>query len=283
MIIKPLTTLEEINQIPELEKAIWETTPDESVPPHVLLTIAVNGGVLLGAFEDEKLIGYTLGWLGIRQADEVRPAAENLKLVSHMAGVLREYRDRRIGNRLKLAQREWALARKLELVTWTYDPLESRNANLNIRQLGTTCTTYLRDHYGELADRINTGLATDRFKVDWWIAHRHVVDRLAKLSPADTLITGAQLLNPARIGADELLYPCETPLEITGPRLLVEIPPNIQIIRQTDLGLAAAWRSQTRELFEKAFAAGYQVVDFIYTKKRPQSFYLLTEPVTPVY
>ncbi|MBN1317807.1 MAG: hypothetical protein JXA42_20150 [Anaerolineales bacterium] len=282
MIIQPITTLEQVLAVSELERAIWETTPADMVPVHVLLTVARNGGVLLGAYEDEKLIGYILGWLGTQEKTDILPAAENLKLVSHMAGVLQGYRDQRVGYHLKLAQRNWAMARKLELVTWTYDPLESRNANLNIRQLGATCHSYLRDYYGELTDKINAGLATDRFRVDWWIAHHHVTSRLGRTRPSMLDSLDAQLLNPARIGENGLLQPAGVPIEPGESRLLIEIPTNIQTIRQADMALAAEWRFHTRELFEKAFAAGYQITDFYFIKSgRPQSFYLLTQPATP--
>jgi predicted GNAT superfamily acetyltransferase len=283
MIIRAITTFEQVLAVSDLEQSVWETTPIDMVPPHVLLTVAKNGGFLIGAYQDKKLIGYALGWLGTQESEKVNPAAENLKLVSHMVGVRKGYRDQNVGFQLKLAQREWALARKLELVTWTYDPLESRNANLNIRRLGATCQTYLRDYYGELTDKINAGLATDRFRVDWWIKHSHVIDRLERTRQPSLEILDAQLLNPARIGKNGFVQPVERSLDPAGSDFLIEIPTNIQTIRHTDIELAAAWRHHTRELFEKAFAAGYQITDFIFAKSaRPQSFYLLSQPVTPI-
>ncbi len=276
MEIRPITTIDEAQQVIQVELAAWQMDPIDATPAHVLITIAKNGGALLGAYDGGRLVGFSLGWLGT--VDDGRPASAHLKLVSHMTGVLPAYRDQRVGCRLKLAQREWALERGLELVTWTYDPLESRNANLNLRRLGATCNTYLRDVYGEMADRMNEGLASDRFRVDWRIATTHVRERLAGAHTLAHPPADAQLLNPAASGPGHgFRYPAEPTAAPAGPRLLVEIPADMQAIRRADMGLAAAWRSHTRAVFEGAFAAGYRATDFIFQRGAmpPRSFYLL--------
>lgn len=287
MIIRPITTAEKAEEVVQLEVATWEMDPVSAVPSHLLLAVAKNGGLLLGAYEDERLIGFTFGWLGTTEAAEARPAAGWLKLCSHMTGVLSEYRDQGVGYRLKLAQREWAIQRGLDLVTWTFDPLESRNANLNVRRLGVTCRTYLRNHYGAMLEAVNAGIESDRFHVNWRITSERVRQRVdppgapALTAPTPQAPTrasaGAQLLNPATMGSDGLPRPAERPAEPASPRLLVEIPADVQTIRRSDMGLAAAWRLHTRALFEPAFAAGYQVAEFIYEPDPsfPRSFYLL--------
>ena len=100
--------------------------------------------------------------------------------------MLPEWQSRGVGYALKVAQREAVLQQGLRLITWTYDPLESKNARLNIAKLGAVCNTYIRNYYGELRDDINLGLATDRFQVDWWIASSHVEN--ASCAPADVVI-----------------------------------------------------------------------------------------------
>ena len=280
MIIQPITTAEQALEVLQVELAAWDCDPIGVVPVHLHMGLVKSGGVLLGAYEEGRLIGYTLGWLGLIDAHAERPAADQLKLASHQTGVLPDYRDRRVGYRLKLAQREWALARDLALITWTYDPLESRNANLNLHQLGAVCRTYQRNVYGSMVDRVNAGVESDRFQVDWWIKSERVAARLSSDPRPLTLATAnAQLLNPATRGPDGHPYPAEESLAPTGPRVLVEIPARIQTIRRSSLELAAAWRHHTRALFEALFAAGYQATDLIYEPDpaHPRSFYLLEQ------
>jgi predicted GNAT superfamily acetyltransferase len=280
MIIQPITTVEAANEVLQVELIAWDTDPIGAVPVHLHMAVAKNGGVLLGAYQDGRLIGYTLGWLGLIDSHAERPAAEQLKLVSHMTGVLPGYRDQGVGYRLKLAQREWALARNLGLITWTYDPLESRNANLNLHRLGVICRTYQRNVYGSMVDRVNAGIESDRFLVEWWIGSPRVRNRLATKPRSLTLATAnAQLLNPAAFGPKGCPYPGGETAAPTAPRVLVEIPAHIQAIRSSSQELTAAWRAHTRELFESLFAAGYQATDLIYESdpSHPRSFYLLEQ------
>jgi predicted GNAT superfamily acetyltransferase len=280
MIIQPITTAEGASQVLQVELIAWDTDPIGAVPAHLHLAVAKNGGVLLGAYQDGRLVGYTLGWLGLIDAHAHRPAAEQLKLVSHMTGVLPDYRDQGVGYRLKLAQREWALARDLDLITWTYDPLESRNANLNLHRLGTICSTYQRNVYGSMVDRVNAGVESDRFLVEWWIKSERVENRLAAEPRPLTLATAdAQLLNPAAFDPQGHPRPIEETATPAGPRVLVEIPAHIQAIRRHNCELTAAWRAHTRGLFESLFATGYQAADLIYEPhpSRPRSFYLLEQ------
>jgi predicted GNAT superfamily acetyltransferase len=283
IVIRPITTPEQASRVVSLEATAWGMELSEAVPVHVLMAIAKNGGLLLGAYAGERLVGFTLGWLGTANAFSpgTARASEHLKLVSHLLGVLPEWRDRGVGYRLKLAQREWAVERGLDLVTWTYDPLESRNANLNLRRLGVTCQTYVRDIYGDLPDQMSVGIASDRFQVDWRITSERVIERLSASDGRGTDLirasTGAQLLNPATLGRDGRPRPAERSAEPSGARLLVEIPADFQALRGVDLVLGGAWRSHTRAIFESAFAAGYRVVDLVYERDPsfPRSFYLL--------
>ena len=283
MNIKPINSPLQIKQIAQVEAETWGINSGDTVPDHVLTAIANDGGVLLGAYDRDQLIGFTLGWLGTTSQEDGILAADHLKLVSHMTGVLDGYRNQRIGYKLKLAQREWALTRGLDLVTWTYDPLESRNAYLNNHLLGCTCQTYYRDYYGEMSDQINEGISSDRFRVDWWINSDRVrrcllpsPDQKTQAGSIELYIqVGVQLLNPTKLEGDYRL-PGDQTISPSKTRLLVEIPADIQVIRQNDRELGAEWRYHTREIFESVFSAGYRVVDFIYFKgKTPQSYYLL--------
>lgn len=266
---------EHYRAIEELQREIWGAPEIEIIPFDVLLTAQKNGGIVLGAFDlaqsPPKLIGFTFGFIGLLPDGEI-------KLCSHVAGVLKEYRDRNIGYRLKLAQREHMLNRGIELITWTFDPLESRNARFNFHKLGVTCNTFLPNLYGEMRDALNTGLPSDRFQVDWHIAGEHVKDCLngtqSKLVPSTLQQAGIPLVNPPRNQA--FLHPPDQFADFaaqTAESLLMQIPVNFQEIKAADFGLARAWRTHLRTLSENAFASGYTAVDLLV--ENGACFYLL--------
>ena len=137
--IRPLSTHADFRACEEIQRQAWQMDEREVVPAHMLITIAHNGGIALGAFSDDRLIGFVFGFLGTsdRYGPEA-PAAACLKHCSHMLAVLPEWQSRSVGYALKLAQRQAARAQALRLMTWTYDPLESRNAHLYICLLYTS-------------------------------------------------------------------------------------------------------------------------------------------------
>lgn len=266
--IRPLTSHADMRACQELQRRVWQGGDAEIVPLHMLHPIARYGGVLLGAFSGQDLVGFVLGFLGTsEQYGPEAPASVRLKHCSHMLAVLPEWQNRGVGYALKLAQREAARAQALRLMTWTYDPLESRNAYFNLARLGAVCNTYIRDLYGPMDDALNRGLPTDRFQVDWYIASRRVATRLKRGQPGLSLehltSAGACIINPARAGDSPLPRPCEQPRPPEGALALVEIPPDFQAIKRADNALALAWRLHARQIFESAFAAGYVAIDFI--------------------
>jgi predicted GNAT superfamily acetyltransferase len=282
--IRPVETQAEFIALEGLQAEIWPGDKTDVVPRHLLLTAAHNGGLALGAFDDDRLVGFVFGFLGADEADPSRPAMARLKHCSHMLGVLPGYRDQDIGYRLKLAQRDFVMKQGVRLVTWTYDPLESRNAYLNIARLGAVCRTYAEDVYGPMADRLNAGLASDRFQVDWWITSARVRERLegqrAKLVLESFTSAGAEILNPTSVAPDDgLPRPAHRLRSPESTFALAEIPYDFQSIKMHDMTLAREWRAQTRALFESAFARGYLVTDFLTTRHegRPRSFYALAQ------
>ena len=279
--LRPLDTPDDMARLEALQDVIWPGSALDIVPAHLLLTLAHNGGLVLGAFDGEALVGFVLGFLGTDDSTPARPALARLKHCSHQLGVHPDYRDRGLGEALKRAQRQHALDQGLRLVTWTYDPLLSRNAHLNIRCLGAVCRTYRREIYGAMRDGLNAGIPSDRFVVDWWVTSRRVVERLGgerkPLDLAHFLAAGARELNPATLGADGLPRPAET-VEPSGATLaLAEIPPDYQALRARDASLALAWRLHSRALFERCFESGYMVTDFVHLRggPAPRSFYVL--------
>jgi len=175
------------------------------------------------------------------------------------------------------------LAQGIDLITWTFDLLESRNARLNCHKLGATCKTYLRNLYGNMRDGLNAGLPSDRLQVDWHVASAQVVGRLRDgwvgTSLSALLAEGVPILNRALPGGEDLPRPSQKVLPVEGDRLLIQIPARFQAIKLADLELARAWREHTRVLFEAAFTAGYTIVDLLF--EDGQSCYLLKKDWTP--
>ena len=188
-------------------------------------------------------------------------------------------RDSGVGFMLKRAQ--WQMVRKqgLDHITWTYDPLLSRNAYLNITKLGAVCNTYRRAEYGDMRDGLNAGLPSDRFQVDWWINTRRVEHRLGKRARQPLKLDNfskaeLQPLYTPHIGTSNLLQPPEHFSPLEGRLLLAEIPSDFNAIKETDFALARDWRFFSREVFETAFSADYIVTDFVH--ENGKSFYVLT-------
>ena len=202
-----------------------------------------------------------------------------------MLGVLDSHRDSGLGFALKRAQWQMVRHQGLSHVTWTYDPLLSRNAYLNIARLGAVCSTYFRSQYGTMRDGLNAGLPSDRFQVDWWIRTPRVEHRLSK-RPRGTLRFSqfqeaeTQLLYSPLPRIDGLLQPPEG-FSPPGERLaLAEIPSDFPALKSADLSLARDWRFFSREVFETCFASGFLVTDFVFDREsseRHRSFYVLTD------
>lgn len=285
--IRRLKTIEECHEAENLQRRAWGIEEVDIAPAHILLTVGKNGGVVLGAFAPidgrEQMVGFVFGFLGTREGHygPEAPAQVKLKHCSHMMGVVPEWQSWGVGFALKLAQREAARAQALRLITWTFDPLESRNANLNISKLGAVCNTYLVNVYGELRDDLNRGLTTDRFQVDWWIASKRVETRLKSNRPPLTRDlyqkAGTPLMNEARFDDRGLPHPPGAIQPVSGDRGLVEFPALFQDVKRLDPGLARAWREQTRAIFQAAFASGFTVTDMLYERgATPRSFYVIT-------
>jgi predicted GNAT superfamily acetyltransferase len=280
--IRPLAAVAEFHAVEDLQRAVWPGPELEVAPLHVLTTVAHNGGLVLGAFHSDKLVGFLFGFLGTDDGQTSRPALASLKHCSHQLGVLPEYRGQQIGYQLKLAQRDFVAAQGVRLITWTYDPLESRNARLNIAKLGAVCNAYQRAVYGDMADALNAGLPSDRFQVDWWITSPRVKERMfgqrAPLELESFTSAGAAVLNPSEPDAAGLPRPADRLHALAGTLALIEIPADFQAVKAGDMALARAWRQHTRELFEAAFANGYWVTDFFHEpiQGRQRSFYALS-------
>lgn len=275
MKLRLLHTPAEMEQAQQLQRLVWPGSETDVIPVHVLLTFAHNGGLVLGAYEAERLIGLSVGFPGLQPNGQP-------KHCSHELGVDPAWRNSGIGFALKREQRRLALAQGLNLITWTYDPLLSRNAHLNLGRLGAVCNTYLRELYGEMRDGLNAGLPSDRFQVDWWIAEARVEQRLQRSArPERVLPADIPGLYPPPAPEAAPLPPENLPA-LGQPRLLIYIPSDFLALKQIDLGLALAWRLFSRALFEQAFHQGYLAADFFFDPHTRLSAYLLEKRPAPV-
>lgn len=277
MIIRELTTIEDCRAVAALEKDVWGYTDAEDVvPPPVLIVSVKRGGILLGAFDETGAMrGFVYSIPSIKNGQ--------LAQWSHMLGVTREARGSGLGLRLKLAQRERARAAGIDLIEWTYDPLQALNAHLNFARLGVVVEEYEENIYGESSSPLHRGSPTDRFVAEWKLTAPHVERRIGAGGIGvmrDASIASAPLANPsASRGA--WLAPGPADLSIDAPRLLVEIPVGYAEMQQQEPALALEWRMAARAIFQHYLSRGYRIVDFFLSRESGRGQYLLVSSQPP--
>jgi predicted GNAT superfamily acetyltransferase len=285
--IKILEQAEEMLAVEELQRLVWPGSETEILPGHFMLASVHAGGLLLGAFIDERLVGFAYSFLAVEPGSRgEEPDRLRLKHHSHMLAVHPDYRSHGLGFALKRAQ--WQMVRRQGIghITWTYDPLLSRNAWLNITRLGAVCSRYLENYYGEMNDELNAGLPSDRFEVDWWLNSKRVNLRLSRkrrgtLDLAHFLSAETSIVNPSRVGEHGWPEPPEEanlPNGIELPNIiLVEIPADINGLKAAQPQTALRWRHTTRSILQEVFQQGYLVTDFVHLPGLHQrSFYALS-------
>lgn len=276
--IRLCKTWDECVQCEELQREIWEM-PDyrDVVPANLLITALKNGGLLVGAFQNGVMIGFAFGFLGNeRAATDCGSISARLKHTSHMLGVLPNLRVHGLGAQMKWFQRAEAIKQGLDLMTWTYDPLQAVNAHLNFTRLGVIARRYIENAYGDMTDALNVGIASDRFEVEWPLTSARVARRqfAADAGSSPSKLPRIFELKWNQLGLPEIVGENE----LNAPQVLVEIPAALQEIKQRDRALAIAWRMQTRSVFTRAFAARYAAVDFLRETDdlgRARAFYVL--------
>jgi predicted GNAT superfamily acetyltransferase len=271
MVIRPLTTIEECRQVAALEKTVWGYTDAEDVvPPPVLIVSIKRGGILLGAFDDGgSMRGFVYSMPAIKDGRSTQ--------WSHMLGVLPEMRSTGLGARLKLAQRRAALDMGVDLIEWTYDPLQAANAHLNFAKLGIVVEEYEENIYGESSSPLHGGTPTDRFLAEWHLGEPHVERRIAALGALvvrDGSVAGAPVVNPSS-SAEPWVRPGPADLSIEERRVLVEVPIGFSEMLEREPHLAHEWRMSTREIFQTYFPRGYRAVDFFLSREAGKGQYLL--------
>jgi predicted GNAT superfamily acetyltransferase len=260
MTIRPLHTIPEFRAVLALETEIWGyAEPEDAVGVPMFVVTLKRGGILLGAYDGDRLVGFVYSIAGLKDG---RPTQW-----SHMLAVRPEYRGAGIGRALKLEQRRISLAMGLDLMEWTFDPLVAANAYLNIRRLGASVSEYSVDVYGESPSPLHKGAPTDRLIAQWWMRSPRVEDALARSAPPPAPAAGA-FPDAVRVNTVEPRdnWPaCEAyDLARTDMDLAVTIPGAFTDILARDPSLASAWRLASREIFTGYFARGYEVIDFAF-------------------
>ena len=214
--IRELTAHHEFREAVRLQGIIWGFEDVDMLPVRLFVVASRIGGQVLGAFDGDRMVGFCIAIPGVKRDG-------GAYLHSHMLGVLAEYRNTGVGRALKMAQRDDALARGIDLIEWTFDPLELKNAFFNIERLGAIARRYVHNQYGATSSPLHGGLPTDRCVAEWW------------------------LRSPRR----------SRPVTVR-----VAVPTNIAELRTADPARARAIQTATGEMLERAFAEGNAVVGF---------------------
>src|ERR1700694_179368 len=258
--IRDLKSIDDLSQLKALEKEVWGMADEDTLPLTLAIACKAAGNIFVGAFDrhkdKDKLVGFAFGFLGREHGVTT--------IHSHMLAVLDAYRRLDLGSRLKQAQRERAIAMGISVMTWTYDPLKSRNPHFNFSKLGVISETYKVDFYGPETSSILHRNGTDRLWVRWILNSRRVRDRLAgknhRVETLDALKLLAPLVRfdptngkPARANLAESLG---------RQRVSIEIPGDILEVERGDMALAREWREATRWAFRESVKAGFVVTEF---------------------
>jgi len=234
--IRPLHAVSEMRICVALQRIVWGYTELETVPDHIFVVAAKTGGQVLAAFDADMPVGFVLAFPALRKGQAY--------LHSHLLAVLPDYQNRGVGRRLKLAQRDEALARGIDLIEWTFDPLQLKNAYFNIAKLGAIVRRYVPDLYGRTSSPLHGGLPTDRLVAEWRLRSPRVQSRLSG-KPAAESKSSEQ----------------------------IAVPASIQDLCQADPEKAEQIQLQLRRDFERLIAEGRAAVGFKLDRK--EGVYLL--------
>jgi len=223
IVVRKCCALEEFHACVRLQQEIWDEEDLEIEPSTMFVVASLTGGQVLGAFDGEKLVGFTMAVVGVRHGA--------VYLHSHQTGVDAGYRDRGIGRMLKLFQREEALARGIRLVEWTFDPLELKNAHFNLNRLGAICRRYIPDLYGVTTSPLHRGIPTDRLVAEWWLDSPRVIAAIQDLAPA-----------------------------VTNAPATIELPTELNQRTEEDSARVRVVQTRVREEFTKLFAREYAAI-----------------------
>lgn len=254
--IRDIDELKQMRAVEELQKEIWGI-PDLDVAPltHLVATREA-GGVLIGAFDEDQLAGFIYGFPSIERGQ--------LAHHSHMLAVKQSYRDLDLGRQLKLAQRERVIGQGIELMSWTFDPLQSLNAYFNFNKLGVVSDRYLVDFYGKDASSFLHQTGTDRLWVSWFLSSERVKRRVSGVNNIEHINVEVPLV---QVEVDGEPRRNEASSSLIRNAAAIEIPGNINQLQLESPAKALKWREETRWAFTEALKAGYLVAGFARAKR----------------
>lgn len=259
VIIRKLSQKSEFEKLVEIQRVVWNHPDLDLTPVHQFCISSFMGGLVLGALVEGELAGFVYSFPAIFRGRFCHH--------SHLLAVLPQYQGYGLGKKLKWAQRREVLKLGLDLITWTYDPMQSRNANLNLHTLGAICRTYLPDFYGETpALRLGPGIPTDRLLVEWPVKSERVEKRFRSRKK--------EVLDPAAwprvlegiTAPDGKYLPGPSNLKAREKTLLVETLPDVRAFKSQP-EVIGSWQAGLRRVLENYFKKGYAAVDFIFGQK----------------
>ncbi len=284
--IRSLESLDDLKRAEEVEREVWGLSDLDTTPMTLAIATKEAGSIWVGAFDGAKLAGFAFGFLGMEHGQ--------LIVHSHMLAVREPYRNLRLGYRLKLAQRERVLALRIDdgrnhenrvvdrrepqtnglrinEMTWTFDPLQSRNAHLNFAKLGVVSESYKVDFYGPETSSVLHRNSTDRLWVTWPLTSRRVQERLLGKDSRSAMVDALSTLTPLiRFNGDGKPVRTDLTAAIGRQRIAIEIPSDIGDVERKDPALAREWRMQTRWAFTEALKADFFVAEFCRTVRGQQ-------------
>jgi len=256
--IRDLEGIDDLLQVKAVEKEVWGMGDEDSLPMTLAVACKAVGNIFVGAFDRNKMVGFAFGIFGREHGEAI--------IHSHMLAVLERYREHDLGMKLKHAQRERALALGIHEMTWTYDPLQSRNAHFNFAKLGIVSDTYKVDFYGPETSSMLHRNGTDRLWVRWLLDSRRTRDRMTGKNRRAETLDALRLLAPlVSFNGDGRPARADLAESLARQRVSIEIPGEILEVERTDMGLAREWRQATRWAFTEAIRAGFYVAEFCRT------------------
>ena len=253
--------LQAVRDTVQLLQSIWGPEERELISITTLRALSHSDNYVYGAYVGERMVGAIVGFVGWHQ--------DRLQLHSHILGVSPDVQGRHVGYALKQHQRAWCLGKGISTVTWTFDPLVSRNAYFNLAKLGATVTAYYPSFYGPMNDEINGHDDSDRVLIEWDLGSPSAVEAstgeaVATASAAELQANGA--VTPLSVGEDD--QPIES--AVSGETLLVGVPRDVVELRKREPRLASRWRAASRGVLQGALDDGYVV-----TAMAQPSYYVL--------
>ncbi len=264
--IREIAGQKELRAVEKLQKEVWKIADLDVVPLMQLTAAQAAGGVLLGAFDSETLVGFAYGFVSYENG---RTAHH-----SHMLAVKPEYRNFNLGEWLKQAQREYVLSQGITEMSWTFDPLQSLNAYFNFNKLGVISDRYIVNFYGADAASFLHRSGTDRLWVTWHLDGNRVKERIEKkVSPVEF----ANVRALVKSGENDIPIVADSAEYLIDEKVAIEIPANINELQKQNTELAVKWREATREVFTNALKQGYIVKDFYRINRNDRDYgaYLL--------